>query len=178
LMLTPGMHLVIGGPHFYLRTMQQATTALYGAHMVMKYESDAVANSQLPLPFLRRFELKQEATECARAAGIAFSSNQRALTGTLDDVRKGATDTLTLVPCKSLVTSVKKSLSGVASTAAREAEGEAPCAEKVGAYFADRVSEKWWQKVKGSLVKYAVELLRVHQKRLSGTERHERTDRR
>jgi len=163
MLLTPGVHLVIRGPDFYLATFPAATTALYSAFVIKRYEASvesAAAAKGISLP--GPYGIRQDADKCAKAAGAAFSADRQALSGSINDMKAGVERTIGLSECKDLLAEVKRAFSGTGGTAADEAEQEAAYADRVSSYVSGLVTEKWWTKVRGSLFTLGEELIRAH----------------
>lgn len=160
ILFSPGMHLTIKGPDFYLRTVPKATLALYSAYAVQRYER-AVETSpgarDIPLPGL--VGLRQKADACAQAAGTAYSTDRRAFSGTVADMQQGLADTLALSSCKTLISQVRTELTPTTTTAERQAEQEAAYAKEARSFLKNLVTRKMAKKVSGSLIDFAFKLL-------------------
>jgi len=146
------------GYEFYLQTVVDATNAVYSAAAPLRYENsielDPVGR-QIPLPGI--LGMRQKAVECAEAAGPAFATDTRALSGSLTDMRAGLAATMSLDPCVGLFNAVKKQLSGELSTA----DEEAAYADEMKAYLGEQVSKRWWSKARGSLMDLAEQAAKV-----------------
>lgn len=160
ILFSPGMHLTVKGPDFYLRTVPKATLALYSAYAVLRYERAVEASPgarDIPLPGL--VGLRQKAAACAQAAGTAYSADRRAFSGSVEDMQQGLASTLALSSCKTLISQVRTELTPTTTTAERQAEQEAAYAEQARSYLKNLVTRKMAKKVSGSLIDLGLELL-------------------
>lgn len=160
ILFSPGMHLTVKGPDFYLRTVPKATLALYSAYAVLRYERavEASPNARdVPLPGL--VGLRQKADACAQAAGTAYSTDRRAFSGSVADMQQGLADTLALSSCKTLISQVRTELAATTTTAERQAEQEAAYAKQARSFLKNLVTRKMAKKVSGPLIDFAFKLL-------------------